>query len=152
MVDRTGFSIVERSDNEGSLVITDSTTSGELIPALPADKRPKVALCVVGPTERRATNKTDRGSPAKAFINDSFAEKKRANSFAGSLNDWQCFTSSSENINFKITEGNRSLFVIWGSDIEIDLKLKVYNALVALPENSRIKKIDLTEPRSPIVK
>jgi hypothetical protein len=42
--------------------------------------------------------------------------------------------------------------VIWGSDIEIDLKLKVYRALVALPENSKIKKIDLTEPRSPIVK
>jgi cell division protein FtsQ len=59
---------------------------------------------------------------------------------------------SPENINFKIVEGKRSLMVIWGSDIEIDLKLKVYRALVALPENSKIKKIDLTEPRSPIVK
>ena len=59
---------------------------------------------------------------------------------------------SPENINFKIAEGKRSLMVIWGSDTEIDLKLKVYKALVALPENSRIKKIDLTEPRSPIVK
>lgn len=59
---------------------------------------------------------------------------------------------SPENINFKITEGKRSIFVIWGSDIEVDLKLKVYKALVALPENSKIKKIDLTEPRSPIVK
>ena len=63
------------------------------------------------------------------------------------------FTATSpENINFKITEGNRSLMVIWGSDIEIDLKLKVYKALVALPENSKIRKIDLSEPRSPIVK
>ncbi len=59
---------------------------------------------------------------------------------------------SPENINFNIVEGKRSLMVIWGSDIEIDLKLKVYRALVALPENSKIKKIDLTEPRSPIVK
>lgn len=59
---------------------------------------------------------------------------------------------SPENINFKITEGKRSLLVIWGSDIELDLKLKVYKALVALPENSKIGKIDLTEPRSPIVK
>ena len=42
--------------------------------------------------------------------------------------------------------------VIWGSDTEIDLKLKVYKALVALPENSKIGRIDLTEPRSPIVK
>ena len=59
---------------------------------------------------------------------------------------------SPENINFKIAEGKRSLMVIWGSDTEIDLKLKVYKALVVLPENSKIKKIDLTEPRSPIVK
>ena len=63
------------------------------------------------------------------------------------------FTATSpENINFIITEGKRSLKVLWGADNEIDLKLKVYKALVALPENSKIRKIDLTEPRSPIVK
>lgn len=63
------------------------------------------------------------------------------------------FTATSpENINFKITEGKRSLMVIWGSDIEMDLKLRVYMALVALPENSKIREIDLTEPHSPIVK
>ncbi len=63
------------------------------------------------------------------------------------------FTATSpENIYFKITEGKRSLMVIWGADIEIDLKLKVYKALVALPENSKIGRIDLTAPRSPIVK
>jgi cell division septal protein FtsQ len=63
------------------------------------------------------------------------------------------FTATSpENIYFKIVEGKRSINVIWGADKEIDLKLKVYKALVALPENSKINKIDLTEPRSPIVK
>ena len=63
------------------------------------------------------------------------------------------FTATSpENIYFKITEGNRSLMVIWGAGDEIDLKLKVYKALVALKENSKIQKIDLTEPHSPIVK
>ena len=63
------------------------------------------------------------------------------------------FTATSpENINFRITEGKRSINVIWGADNEIDLKLKVYKALIALPENSKIGKIDLTEPRSPIVK
>lgn len=63
------------------------------------------------------------------------------------------FTATSpENIYFKISEGKRSLMVIWGADNELTLKLKVYKALVALPENSKIKKIDLTEPRSPIVK
>lgn len=63
------------------------------------------------------------------------------------------FTASSpKNISFKIKEGNRKLLVIWGSDIDIALKLKVYKALIALPENKKITKIDLTEPRSPIVK
>ena len=63
------------------------------------------------------------------------------------------FTATSpEDIKFKITEGKRSINVIWGADNEIDLKLKIYRALIALPENSKIGKIDLTEPRSPIVK
>ena len=63
------------------------------------------------------------------------------------------FTATSpEDIKFKITEGKRSINVIWGADNEIDLKLKVYKALITLPENSKIGKIDLTEPRSPIVK
>ena len=63
------------------------------------------------------------------------------------------FTAKSpDNIFFDISEGKRSLLVIWGAGTEIELKLKVYKALLALPENSKIKKIDLTEPHSPIVK
>jgi cell division septal protein FtsQ len=63
------------------------------------------------------------------------------------------FTASSpKNIYFKIFEQKRSISVIWGSGDEIALKLKVYKALVALPENSKISKIDLSEPHSPIVK
>lgn len=63
------------------------------------------------------------------------------------------FTATSpENIYFNISEGKRSLLVIWGADNEIALKLKVYKALLALPENSKVQKIDLTEPHSPIVK
>jgi cell division septal protein FtsQ len=63
------------------------------------------------------------------------------------------FTAKSpENIFFNISEGKRTLLVIWGAGTEIELKLKVYKALLALPENSKIKKIDLTEPHSPIVK
>ena len=60
--------------------------------------------------------------------------------------------SSPKNIHFKITEGKRSIFIIWGEGNEIELKLKVYQALLALPENSKITKIDLSEPHSPIVK
>lgn len=63
------------------------------------------------------------------------------------------FTANSpENIYFNISEGKRTLMVIWGANDQIELKLKVYKALLALPENSKILKIDLTEPHSPIVK
>jgi cell division protein FtsQ len=44
------------------------------------------------------------------------------------------------------------LRVVWGAGTQIELKLKVYKALLALPENARIKKMDLTDPYSPIVK
>ena len=59
---------------------------------------------------------------------------------------------SSENIFFNISEGKRTLRVVWGAGTDIELKLKVYKALLALPENRRITKIDLTDPYSPIVK
>jgi cell division protein FtsQ len=63
------------------------------------------------------------------------------------------FTATSpENIYFNIKEGKRSLLIIWGNGDDLALKVKVYKALLALPENSKIKKIDLTDPRSPIVK
>ena len=63
------------------------------------------------------------------------------------------FTANSpENIFFNIKEGKRTLLVIWGNGKDTAFKIKVYKALLALPENSKIKKIDLTDPRSPIVK
>ena len=40
----------------------------------------------------------------------------------------------------------------WGSNSENELKLKVYKALLALPENSAIKRVDLSAPHAPIVK
>ena len=63
------------------------------------------------------------------------------------------FTAKSpENIFFNILEGKRTLLVVWGAGTEIELKLKVYKDLLAIPENRKIKKIDLTDPYSPIVK
>ncbi|KGA19450.1 hypothetical protein GM50_5460 [freshwater metagenome] len=63
------------------------------------------------------------------------------------------FTANSpENIFFNIKEGKRTLLVIWGNGKDTAFKIKVYKALLALPENSKIKKIDLIDPRSPIVK
>jgi cell division protein FtsQ len=40
----------------------------------------------------------------------------------------------------------------WGNDGENELKIKVYKALIALPENSEIKRVDVSAPHAPIVK
>lgn len=53
---------------------------------------------------------------------------------------------------FIVENEGRNLEVRWGSNSENELKLKVYNALIALPENARIKKVDVSAPHAPIVK
>jgi cell division septal protein FtsQ len=40
----------------------------------------------------------------------------------------------------------------WGSDSENELKLKVYKALIALPENADLRRVDVSAPIAPIVK
>lgn len=47
---------------------------------------------------------------------------------------------------------NRRLLVQWGSLDQLPLKVRVYNALLELPENQSAKKIDLSAPHAPIVK
>lgn len=49
-------------------------------------------------------------------------------------------------------EKGRNLKVTWGSVKDIDLKVTVLEALLALPENQSIKRIDLSAPHAPIVK
>jgi len=52
-----------------------------------------------------------------------------------------------------ISQNNgKAIEIRWGSDSENDLKLKVYKALIALPENSEIKRVDVSAPNAPIVK
>ena len=52
-----------------------------------------------------------------------------------------------------ITENNgKKLEIRWGTDSENELKLKVYKALIALPENAEIKRVDVSAPHAPIVK
>lgn len=46
----------------------------------------------------------------------------------------------------------RVLTVAWGDETHVSLKVQVYQALVALPENSKITKMDLSAPDAPIVK
>jgi cell division protein FtsQ len=52
-----------------------------------------------------------------------------------------------------ITQNNgKDIEIRWGSNSENDLKLKVYKALIALPENAYIKRVDVSAPIAPIVK
>ena len=46
----------------------------------------------------------------------------------------------------------RVLTVAWGDQTDMPLKVQVFRALIALPENSTITKIDLAAPHAPIVK
>jgi cell division septal protein FtsQ len=48
--------------------------------------------------------------------------------------------------------GARKIKVMWGSADQVDLKVSVYQALLALPENKSIKRVDLSAPHAPIVK
>ena len=52
----------------------------------------------------------------------------------------------------QIVDGKKSIELLWGQEGESALKVKVYKALIAQPENSKIFRIDLTAPHAPIVK
>ena len=52
-----------------------------------------------------------------------------------------------------IMENNgKKIELRWGTNSENELKLKVYNAVIALPENANIKRVDVSAPHAPIVK
>ena len=46
----------------------------------------------------------------------------------------------------------RNIKVMWGSARQVDLKVSVLKALLALPENRAIQRVDLSAPHAPIVK
>jgi cell division septal protein FtsQ len=51
-----------------------------------------------------------------------------------------------------VDNGGKNLEIRWGTDGENELKLKVYKAIIALPENASIKRVDVSAPHAPIVK
>jgi cell division septal protein FtsQ len=52
-----------------------------------------------------------------------------------------------------ISQNNgKAIEIRWGSNSENELKLKVYRALIALPENVNVKRVDVSAPNAPIVK
>ena len=58
---------------------------------------------------------------------------------ANSISSWQ-------------EQSGRKLKVTWGSVRDLDLKVTVLQALLELPENQAIKRVDLSAPHAPIVK
>ncbi len=50
------------------------------------------------------------------------------------------------------TGSPRTFTVIWGDESSMEFKVKVYKALLALPENKKISLLDLSAPHAPIVK
>lgn len=52
----------------------------------------------------------------------------------------------------EVNNAGKNLEIRWGDDSEKELKLKVYKALIALPENAMIKRVDVSAPHAPIVK
>jgi hypothetical protein len=51
-----------------------------------------------------------------------------------------------------VNNAGKNLEIRWGNDDENELKLKVYKALISLPENASIKRVDVSAPHAPIVK
>lgn len=59
---------------------------------------------------------------------------------------------SGNSYTFDMKQGKKSIEILWGRDEENTLKVKVYSALISRPENSEIRRIDLSAPHAPIVK
>jgi cell division septal protein FtsQ len=58
---------------------------------------------------------------------------------------------NSGSLELQLAQGDRILEVKWGLNSENELKTRVYQRILALPENKKITKIDLSAPHAPIV-
>lgn len=56
------------------------------------------------------------------------------------------------NFQLNISYKGRAISVMWGRDEKSALKIEVFNALMALKENARVTRIDLSAPHAPLVK
>ena len=59
---------------------------------------------------------------------------------------------SADTFIMQIQANSRSIELRWGRSEENALKAKVYKALLLQPENSALKRIDVSAPHAPIVK
>ena len=70
--------------------------------------------------------------------------------FADAISTLKVVTGNSYSI--EMSQGKKSIEILWGQDEENSLKIRVYKALIARPENFEIHRIDLSAPHAPIVK
>ncbi len=56
------------------------------------------------------------------------------------------------NFSLRVLRQDRELQILWGANDQNELKAEVINALLALPENKKIRRIDVSAPHAPIVK
>jgi len=101
-----------------------------------------------------------RGTPSKTLI------QIQASNLAAAIKAVTFFTTLPAEITAKLTlvkirntgalvlevnDAGKILEIQWGNDGENELKLKVFKALIALPENAGIKRVDVSAPHAPIV-
>jgi cell division septal protein FtsQ len=102
-----------------------------------------------------------RGTPSSPLVqiqaSDLVAAKKAVTFFSSLPVDLKSAlmvvkVRSSGSLVLEVNNAGKNLEIRWGDDSENELKLKVYKALIALPENALIKRVDVSAPHAPIVK
>jgi len=102
-----------------------------------------------------------RGTPSSQLVqiqaSDLVAAKKAVTFFSSLPVDLKSAlmvvkVRSSGSLVLEVNNAGKNLEIRWGDDSENELKLKVYKALIALPENASIQRVDVSAPHAPIVK
>ena len=102
-----------------------------------------------------------RGTPSLPLVqiqaSDLVAAKKAVTFFSSLPADLKSAlmvvkVRSSGSLVLEVNNAGKNLEIRWGDDSDNELKLKVYKALIALPENASIKRVDVSAPHAPIVK
>lgn len=95
------------------------------------------------------TASTERAAISAAHLFTTLPNDIRAN--IGSM------SATASSISFRYmrvvgTPDHSTILIRWGSDSDNPLKVSVFRALLALPENQKISRMDLSAPHAPIVK
>jgi len=102
-----------------------------------------------------------RGTPSSPLVqiqaSDLVAAKKAVTFFSSLPVDLKSAlmvvkVRSSGSLVLEVNNAGKNLEIRWGDDSDNELKLKVYKALIALPENASIQRVDVSAPHAPIVK